>query len=460
MKDIYLSRVIKWAKNKTTSAMSCRKISFMINSVLSKRNEVDDEGKPITISYRTINNYLKDYYGKPKKIRKAFYLWEDQMKKRVQFCEEILKRKINYDNIMFTDECKVNLSSYTNDWIRLEPEMQKKLKNGEKEPYELINRPMKKFEDSIMISGGISFYGLSKLIFLDGTMNSFAYGQTLLFFKEDIEGINKKSKTKLIIEQDGAPAHKSKSNIYLLNKLFGELGWIQNPPNSPDLAYPIEDLWAIIKPRVKRRNPQSIEQLKEFLLEEWNSIPINLVQNLCKGWLDRLRKVIVLNGRRLEPEHLNKNNKEVYKWNTPEKLPPYRYVYNDSRVKIYKEKEIKALNAKIKKLNETYSIKIRYAKRNKKKFKKRDLNLLSLSRAFSIINGPENLKTEKETKIEELGKKIGIIKNMTLKKYIEYRESLDKKKFEEEKKDKNEEDIIIENNIKKLEKMIKNDEKI
>ena len=73
-------------------------------------------------------------------------------------------------------------------------------------------------------------------------------------------------------------------------------------------------------------------------------------------------------------------------------------------MKNYKEKEIKALNAKIKKLNETYSIKIRDVKRNKKKFKKRDLNLLSLSRAFSIINGPENLKTEKETKIEELEK--------------------------------------------------------
>ena len=27
----------------------------------------------------------------------------------------ILKRKINYDNIMFTDDCKINLSSYTND---------------------------------------------------------------------------------------------------------------------------------------------------------------------------------------------------------------------------------------------------------------------------------------------------------------------------------------------------------
>ena len=65
--------------------------------------------------------------------------------------------------------------------------MQKKLKNGEKEPYSLINRPMKKFEDSIMIAGGISFYGLCNLLFLDGTMNGFAYGQTLLFFKEDIK---------------------------------------------------------------------------------------------------------------------------------------------------------------------------------------------------------------------------------------------------------------------------------
>ncbi len=61
LKEVYLTRVIKWAKNKTTSAMSCRKISFLIDSVLSKRKEVDDEGKPISISYRTINNYLKNY---------------------------------------------------------------------------------------------------------------------------------------------------------------------------------------------------------------------------------------------------------------------------------------------------------------------------------------------------------------------------------------------------------------
>ena len=92
LNDVYLTRVIKWARNKTTSLMSCRKISSMINSVLNKRNEVDKRNKPLTISYRTINNYLRQYYGKHRKIRKAFFLSEEKMDNRVKFCQEILKK--------------------------------------------------------------------------------------------------------------------------------------------------------------------------------------------------------------------------------------------------------------------------------------------------------------------------------------------------------------------------------
>ena len=77
-------------------------------------------------------------------------------------------------------------------------------------------------------------------MFLEGTMNEFSYGQALLFYKDDIEEIEKKSKMKIIFEQDGATAHTSKTNTFLLNALFRNGGWIQNPPNSPDLAYPIE----------------------------------------------------------------------------------------------------------------------------------------------------------------------------------------------------------------------------
>ena len=86
--------------------------------------------------------------------------------------------------------------------------------------------------------------------------------------------------------------------------------WIQNPPNSPDLAYPIEALWGIIKPRIKRRNPKTIQELKQFTLEEWNSVPPQLLKNLCSNYLKRIEKVLELNGARLEPEHLRQLSKK------------------------------------------------------------------------------------------------------------------------------------------------------
>jgi len=71
-----------------------------------------------------------------------------------------------------------------------------------------------------MIIGVINFFGLSKLMFLEGSMNEFAYGQALLFYKDDIEKIAKKHKIEIIFEQDGATSHTSKSNLFIINKLF------------------------------------------------------------------------------------------------------------------------------------------------------------------------------------------------------------------------------------------------
>ena len=79
-----------------------------------------------------------------------------------------------------------------------------------------------------MFAGGINYFGLSQLIFLEGTMNNFSYDQALLFYKDDIEKLKNKSNEneKIIFEQDGAPAHTSKSNKFILNKLFSEGGWL------------------------------------------------------------------------------------------------------------------------------------------------------------------------------------------------------------------------------------------
>ena len=60
------------------------------------------------------------------------------------------------------------------------------------------------------------------------------------------------------------------------------------------ITYPIVDVWSTIKPKVKRREPSSIEELKKYLIEEWNSISLNLIQNLCKNYLFRINKVLEL----------------------------------------------------------------------------------------------------------------------------------------------------------------------
>ena len=38
------------------------------------KKEVDKKGNQISVHYTTVNNYLKEYFGKPRKIRKVFFL--------------------------------------------------------------------------------------------------------------------------------------------------------------------------------------------------------------------------------------------------------------------------------------------------------------------------------------------------------------------------------------------------
>ena len=91
---IYIDRIQRWAKNQVTSAKSSRKIADMINSILLKRGEHDKRGKQITVHYTIVNNNLKEYFERPRKIRKVFYLSKMQKKKRFDFCESILKKKV------------------------------------------------------------------------------------------------------------------------------------------------------------------------------------------------------------------------------------------------------------------------------------------------------------------------------------------------------------------------------
>ena len=75
--------------------------------------------------------------------------------------------------MFFIDETKIEMGPYINDSIRLTKESKEKLKKGQKEAFDLVNRPQRKFELSIMV-GGIYSKGLRNLILLEGPENEFS----------------------------------------------------------------------------------------------------------------------------------------------------------------------------------------------------------------------------------------------------------------------------------------------
>jgi len=434
--DIYIRKIIELAKDKTTSEMSSSAIRDLINNQLKK------DKKDITITKMTVCRILKEKYGTPRKVKKVFYLSKKQKEKRVQFCEEMLKRNISGGQIFFTDETKVSMGSFTKDLIRLSDDTKKKLKNGEEEGFDLINRPEKKYELSIMIAGGVSSQGLSDLILLDGTENEFTYGQILFFFKDYFED----KKRPLFFEQDGATPHTTKSSINLIKKLFGENALIQNPPNSPDLAYPIETLWGRIKPRIKRRAPKTLKELKKYTLEEWRAIPKKLIKETGKNYIKRLKKVIEIGGGRLEDFHLRKIRKELNNEKEEEKDEngkdemdqslSMKIAYSDIKLNILKKRHIAKLKKKIEEI--------------KKDTRKKIRALNDIPRIPGVVayrkKKRKSMKEKKENNIETITKKIEEISKMNIIEYLKYTKK--SKKNEKKNDEESTMDESIENIIK------------
>ena len=391
----------------------------------------------------------------------------------------MLERGIDGAQIFFTDETQIKTGSFIKDSIRLSEDNQIKLKEGKKEAFKLINREEKKFEASIMIAGGICSYGLSRLILAENTVNEFAYAQALLYFKDDMDEIKKKCNCEIYFEQDGATSHTSKSNKLLINQLFGEENYIQNPPNSPDLAYPIENLWGYIKPRIKKRNPQDLDDLKKITIDEWYKIPKELIKKCGRSYTKRLEKIIELRGERLEPFHLKEieeelndekkeenidkkdkkdeedktkeiprkigrlNEGELVENTKESKKMTMRIIYNDKRLGILRKKEIAQIRKTIKEVRQNYAQK----NQELKKYKAKDFKMMGVARAQSIYKQKQNLKPNKEKKIEELEKNIKDLEKMDITEYLKYSKSRDA----EDKilKDKDDQESTIDDEIEK-----------
>ncbi len=126
-----------------------------------------------------------------------------------------------------------------------------------------------------MIWAAVSSAGVGPLCFLKSTVNAAIY-------QEILEHLMLPS-----------PAHTAKGTKSWFNDHgVTVLDW---PANSPDLN-PIENLWGIVKRKMRDTRPNNADELKATVKETWASIPPQQCHKLITSMPRRIEAVIKAKG--------------------------------------------------------------------------------------------------------------------------------------------------------------------
>ncbi len=146
-----------------------------------------------------------------------------------------------------------------------------------------------KFPQSVMIWADMSSAGVGPLCFLKSTVNAAIYQEILEHFM--LPSADKLyGDADFIFQQDLAPAHTAKGTKSWFNDHgVTVLDW---PANSPDLN-PIENLWGIVKRKMRDTRPNNADELKATVKETWASIPPQQCHKLITSmprWIEAVIK--------------------------------------------------------------------------------------------------------------------------------------------------------------------------
>ena len=128
-----------------------------------------------------------------------------------------------------------------------------------------------------MVWGAIWWAWRLNLIVARGNLNGQGYIDNIL--RPEVVRIMRQLGLNAVFQDDSARPHRSRAvNQFFEDEGINHMDW---PARSPDLN-PIEHLWDMLDRQVRSRNhqPRSVQELAQWIQEEWRAIPQQQIQTL------------------------------------------------------------------------------------------------------------------------------------------------------------------------------------
>ena len=238
-------------------------------------------------SDQTIRNSLHASHLRARKPTKKPALTALHRRACLGWCREHRPWNLNtWRRVMFSDEarfCLHKVDGRVRVWRR----------SGERFADCCIERVTAYCGGSVMVWGGISFAGKTRLVVINGTLNAQRYRD------ENLDPVAipyvQNMGVDSILQDDNVRAHTAR--IVQEHLQYRGIQRMQWPSCSPDLN-PIEHLWDLLGRAVRNRvnNATTVQELRQIVVDEWDAIPQQRVQRLISSMRRRCQAVTAVFG--------------------------------------------------------------------------------------------------------------------------------------------------------------------
>ena len=226
----------------------------------------------VEVSVSTVKR-VRRYLGWTSKRTRYCQLISDVNKeKRVDWClDVVLAGDLEFDDVIWSDECSVQLESHRKVTYR---------KEGQ--PSKMVSRP--KHPPKVHVWGGISARGATAVVIFTGVLTATRY--TDILDSALVPFLTQNFPTTHRFQRDNDPKHTSRWAQRYFEQ--NQINWWRTPASSPDLN-PIENVWGTMKNYLRTTaKPKNTQELIHGIKSFWKT----LTPEVCKRYVGHLRKVI------------------------------------------------------------------------------------------------------------------------------------------------------------------------